>query len=97
MDNLFISPAVRQKLAEKHNVTEDEVEECFLNRQDAFVEDTREEHRTDPPTQWFIAETDRGRELKVVFIQRGEMIHLRSCFEPSEATKQDYQRRLHRG
>lgn len=65
---LDISDAVRKKLAVRHGVSEDEVIECFSNREGDFLRDTREEHRTDPPTLWFVAETYRGRKLKVVFM-----------------------------
>jgi uncharacterized DUF497 family protein len=66
----FISPAVRKKLAAKHNVTEDEVRQCFLNVNGVFLRDKRERHDSDPPTWWFVAETNRGRLLKVCFCSR---------------------------
>ena len=31
--------------------------------------DTREQHRSDPPTLWFVAPTSQGRLLKIVFIK----------------------------
>lgn len=65
---LCISPAVRQKLRDRHNVKECEIFECFANREKGFLIDTREEHESNPPTLWFVAETDYGRILKVVFI-----------------------------
>jgi hypothetical protein len=34
-----------------------------------LLEDTRVNNRTEPPTMWFIAETDKGRQLKIVFIE----------------------------
>jgi hypothetical protein len=64
------SERVADKLAHKHGVTRDEVCQCFVNRDGGFLEDTREQHRTDPPTQWFVAETNQRRKLKIVFIQR---------------------------
>lgn len=67
--SLIISPRVREKLSLKHRVTEDEIVQCFANRDGRMLRDTREEHATDPPTLWFIAETDFGRLLKVIFIQ----------------------------
>jgi len=66
---LHISSRIRQKLQEKHTVTEDEIVQCFADSTNKFLEDTREDHKTDPPTRWFIAETNYGRELKVVFVQ----------------------------
>lgn len=68
-DKLRCSDRIITKLLEKHAVTFDEIWECFLNRQGGFLEDTRVNHKTSPPTLWFIAETDIGRLLKVVFIE----------------------------
>jgi uncharacterized DUF497 family protein len=65
---LRVSPRVGEKLAQKHGVSVGEVLECFANRCGAALKDTRAEHRTDPPSLWFVAETDRGRTLKVVFM-----------------------------
>ena len=67
---LNISAQVREKLEKKHGVTENEIRQCFENREGGFLEDAREEHQTDPPTQWFVAETNKRRKLKVVFIAR---------------------------
>lgn len=64
----FIPDSVLQKLMAKHNVAASEVIECFANRKGPSLTDNREEHRTNPPTRWFIAETDMGRKLKVVYI-----------------------------
>ncbi len=66
---LNISDRVKEKLAQKHNIQISEVIECFANGTNVFLEDLREEHKTNPPSQWFVAETDFGRKLKVVFIQ----------------------------
>lgn len=71
--NIKISSDVRQKLASRHRVTEDEIEQCFASRLKKFLEDQRAEHATTPPTQWFVAETDMGRVLKVVFVFDGEV------------------------
>ncbi|CAM3075466.1 hypothetical protein [Vibrio neptunius] len=70
-----ISNDVRKKLAVKHDVTEQEVIECFANRESTknFLKDTREEHLTDPPTLWFVSETDTGKKLKVVFIYYSDL------------------------
>lgn len=83
--DLRVSLGVREKLETKHKVTIGEVEQCFANRQGRFLEDLRERHRTVPPTRWFIARTDDGRILKVVFILRGRAVHLRTAFEPEES------------
>ncbi|EHA1204515.1 MULTISPECIES: hypothetical protein [Vibrio] len=65
---LVISTEVRKKLRTKHDVIEQEIVECFANREAGFLKDIREQHQSDPPTLWFVAETDYGRKLKVVFI-----------------------------
>jgi hypothetical protein len=84
---LIISPTVQVKLATKHRVAPAEILECFANRAGALLEDVRERHRSDPPTQWFIARTDAGRLLKVVFVQRRGRgradLHIRTAYEPN--------------
>lgn len=87
-----ISPDILEKLHKKHGVTEKEVEQCFANRDGKLLRDTREEHRTDPPTEWFIAETNKGRELKIVFIRRGADVSIKSAYEPSAAAKAVYEK-----
>lgn len=79
---LIIGPAILAKLASKHSVSRDEIEECFENREGGLLSDSRENHQTDPPTLWFIAPTHRQRLLKVVFVQRGRDIFLKSAFAP---------------
>lgn len=69
LNNVKISQRIVQKLAQKHQVTADEIEECFFNRVKGFLTDTRINHLTNPKTQWFIAETDKGRALKIIFIE----------------------------
>jgi len=81
---LKISAKVKAKLQRKHNVTEDEISECFQSCEKSFLIDPREEHQTIPPTQWFISETDYGRLLKVVFIIREDGdIGIKTAFEPN--------------
>jgi hypothetical protein len=66
---LKISDAVRLKLATKHGgISEEEIQECFANREGEYLVDEREDHLTDPPSLWFVAETNNGRVLKVVFM-----------------------------
>lgn len=83
--NLKISLGVEQKLQEKHDVTRNEIEECFWNREHGLLEDTREQNKTNPPTMWFIAETDQGRSLKVVFMEIEQGIYeIKTAYEPNE-------------
>jgi len=82
-----IAPTIYDKLKNKHQVAETEIEECFLNREHNHLIDTREEHATDPPTQWFISQTDKGRLLKVVWMKDDVLgIVIKSAFEPSSET-----------
>lgn len=84
MRSLVISPEILQKLQTKHNVTRREVEQCFENKIGIYLEDTREEHRSDPPTLWFVAPTNYGRILKVIFIFLDGNIYIKSAFEASD-------------
>lgn len=89
----FVVPdTIKHKLSEKHNVSEIEIIECFSNVPNGgFLIDTREDHQTDPPTHWFIAETNVGRELCVCFMQlENRDIHIKTAFEPSEERKKIY-------
>lgn len=84
MLNLRISHAVLVKLKDKHGVERQEVEQCFQNRTGKLLMDTREQHKTHPPTLWFLARSNRGRLLKIVYIQKSGVVHLRSAFEPND-------------
>ena len=84
MENLIITSATEAKLKTKHNVTIPEVRQCFLNRKWRLLMDNRVLTRTNPPTLWFFADTNRMRALKIVYIQRGLEIHLKTAFEPND-------------
>ena len=88
--SIVISQKICAKLAVKHNVTPEEVEQCFTNRNGKIIRDRREEHAANAPTLWFIAETHYGRKLKVVFINEKGNNYVRTAFEPSEATIRNY-------
>lgn len=83
---LIISPAVKEKIEKKHKVSVREVEQCFDNRDRAsrLLLDTREKHKTTPPTRWFLAKTNKNRLLKVVVVIDGQDIHLKSAFDPND-------------
>ncbi len=93
MKNLRISDDTLKKLTDKHKVALREVEQCFENKCGLFLEDDREDHKSDPPTLWFIAPTSRGRPLKIIFIYRDGQIHLRSAYEADEAAQGLYDRK----
>jgi uncharacterized DUF497 family protein len=83
---IHASARVRKKLLEKHGVTMNEVEQCFLNHLGKNLQDTRTDHQTNPPTLWFIAETNHLRKLKVVFVlEFDNSITLKTAYEPNPA------------
>ncbi|GJI93198.1 hypothetical protein RugamoR1_63610 [Rugamonas sp. R1(2021)] len=81
MQSLFIPASVIAKLKLKHGVSRQEVLECFENRSGAFLTDDREEHRRNPPTLWFVAETRKRRRLKVVFQSRSVKSYIITAYE----------------
>lgn len=84
-NNLNISKRITAKLLEKHKVTTTEVFECFFNRTKGLLEDTRVDHKTNPPTLWFIAETDHCRLLKIVFIELPDgNYEIKTAYAPNE-------------
>lgn len=90
---LIISSKVRAKLANKvPPVTQAEIEQCFTNRPGKYLIDLREEHATDPPTRWFVAETHFGRKLKVVFIPMFPDIVIKSAFDANQVEIDIYRR-----
>jgi hypothetical protein len=89
---LVISEWVRKKLTNKHCVTEQEIIECFMNRTSIYLEDTREEHKTEPPSKWFIAETDKERKLKTVFVLKDNKIFIKTAYELNQKEILIYQK-----
>lgn len=87
-----ISQRIVKKLREKHKVSLSEVKQCFMNRQSGLLEDIRVNHRTEPPTMWFIAETDSGRELKVVFMETKGICEIKTVYEPNEIEVRIYEK-----
>lgn len=88
--SLKISTKIQQKLEQKHGVSEEEVIQCFANWDPSYAPmiDDREEHATDPPTRWFVAETDKGRMLKVLFVWYEDgRIFLKSAYEANDAVQ----------
>jgi uncharacterized DUF497 family protein len=92
MSNLKISADVLHKLEHKHAVTREEVEQCFVNRTGRLLTDTREKHKTNPPTLWFLALTNQMRLLKIVYIQNGSTVELKSAFSPNQTEIDIYSR-----
>lgn len=90
---IIISPNVQRKLAEKDPpINEYEILECFQNRSRRTLIDRREKHKTRPPTRWFIAETNYGRKLKIVFITHRSGNHIiKTAFEPDKYEEEIYE------
>ncbi len=85
MKGLSISHGVRTKLDHKTPpVTEKEIAQCFDNKCGVNLLDDREDNQTDPPTLWFIAETNRGRLLKIVYIFKNGTCHIKTAYDPNE-------------
>lgn len=90
---MFISPAVRAKLAKPdHNVTDLEIIQCFANRDRGYLTDSRPEHQTPIPTQWFVSETDYGRKLKIVFIYdtKSGIVDIKSAYSATADVERIY-------
>lgn len=84
MKNLIISPDTEEKLIKKHGLRRVDVEQCFRNRQRSYLLETRPEHKTEPLSEWFIAENDSGKLIKIVCIFIDGMVYLKSAFTPNE-------------
>jgi len=78
---IYISEKVKKKIIDKHSLTLDEVYEAISGRIAGYLEDTREEHKSDPPTYWFIGSTDFGKLIKIVFIYKDGSIIIRTAYE----------------
>jgi hypothetical protein len=66
----------------------EEVYECFENRTGGFLEDARAEHATVPPTLWFVANSNSGRTLKVVFVeQKDQSYEIKTAYEANPEEK----------
>ncbi|EKT66281.1 hypothetical protein [Providencia alcalifaciens] len=91
---LLISSKIRQKLAGKiPPVNEDDILQCFSNRSGHFLEDTREDNKTDPATKWFISETDYGVVLKIVCIFYPDKgVAIRTAYKPNDEELRIYQK-----
>lgn len=94
---IIVSKSIIKKLLEKHGVTEKEVVECLNNRTRSLLEDTREDHKTDPPTKWIVSRTNHFRELKIIFIitnddVKGANVVIKSAYEPTQEVLDIYER-----
>jgi uncharacterized DUF497 family protein len=81
---LVISEKIAEKLRVKHKVSKAEIAQCFQDNDNAFLTDDREEHASVPQTKWFVAETDKGRILKVCFVPYNGLFYIRTAYEANE-------------
>ena len=67
-----------------------------MNRGGHYLKDTREKNQTIPPTLWFIAETNRGRRLKICFVPGGpgnpDGPVLKTAYEPNPVEEGIYEK-----
>lgn len=91
---LKISNNIMHKLQQKHGLSnpEQEILEVFYNRTGDTLIDTREDHKSDPPTQWFIAETNRGILLKVCFVAKNGDIYIKTAYRPNSEEIRIYEK-----
>lgn len=92
MLRIFISNAVKVKLQNKHKVNPEWISGCFRNRRRDYMIEVREEHRTWPPTQWFIAEYEPEKQLKIcfVYLEADRAIVIKTAYPPSEKELEIY-------
>lgn len=88
---IVISPSILEKLDTKHGVSRREIEQCFENREGDYVEDTREEHKTDPATLWFVSPTNNNRILKIIFVFNNGNIYIKSAFDAKKSHIETYE------
>lgn len=91
---LVISPRIKEKIEDSSHgaVVEREVRECFLNRCGRVCKDDREQHKSDPVTQWFVAPTHVGRLLKIVYVEDDEHIYLKSAYPATKTVEDMFER-----
>lgn len=83
--NIHIFKKTIEKLNEKHNVSQEEITECFQNTKTGHLcIDDREQHNTNPPTLWFIGLTNAGRKLKVIFICINDTAYIKTAYDAKE-------------
>lgn len=92
MKNIFISDDIMEKLNARHGVSVREIEQSFENVCGRLLIDSREEHKTDPHTLWFVAPTNSGRMLKIMYVQKDSKIHIKSAYTPSQAVIDLYEK-----
>lgn len=84
MCTIIFSQRIEAKLRDKHKVSKKEVLECLDNQDGKLLKDSRENHKTNPPTMWFLAETNHGRLLKVcLVVGKDSKVYIKTAYEPN--------------
>jgi hypothetical protein len=81
--NIRISDDVLKKIAER-NIVPTDIAQCFQNREFGYCDDSRAKHLTNPITKWFVAPTDRGRVLKIMFVPDKGGVDLKSAYDATD-------------
>ena len=93
---LVFAPSIVDKLLEKiPPVSVGEVEEAFLQWDGYWVLDNREDHKTIPPTYWFLSETFDGRLLKIVIkpVPNTDYAYVRTAYDAYEEEIKIYEQK----
>lgn len=86
---------ISQKIAEKlegRKISEKDICQCFENLEGSYLEDTRSQHKTDPATLWFVATTNKGRFIKIMFITREGCVDIKSAYDATEEIQDIYRK-----
>lgn len=99
LDRLLFAPSIVEKISTKiPSVSLMEVEEAFCQWDGFWVLDDREDHKTVPPTYWFISETFDGRLLKVVIkpVPDTDFAYVRTAYDAQKMEIQIYDQKAKR-
>lgn len=94
--DIVISPEIEAKIGQDDhgNVSRKEVLECFENHCGSYAYDKRPHHLDGDgnPSPWFVAETNKRRKLKIMFVLERGKIFLKSAYPATEKVNELYAR-----
>lgn len=86
--SILISDGVLTKIgAEDHgSLSRRDVEEAFANNSAGYCYEQHKEHFTPngEPSLWFVAYTNHGVRLKVMFVREREDVHVKSAYPATD-------------
>jgi hypothetical protein len=92
----IISAEIEEKISrdDHGNISVKEVNECFSNHNGRYCTEHRAEHlpESGAPSLWFVAATNHGRELKVMFVFEDGKIFLKSAYPATTKVKEIFAR-----